>query len=336
MGEIETPDAGRELAGRWALVTPHRESLMAIARRRCPTLDDAEDCVHEAMVRAVAYDKLDPARVGALLTAMVVRISADHARRRGTEERGRPRLATVPAQVATPDEALADNDEARWLAGQIVRLPERERQVFERRVAGLSATETASALRLSYKSVESAFTRARGRMRLWATTASILAAGMARRLRQRQGLAAAALAAVSVGCLLGAGPGAPSGARASAPSGASHSQAMASPGGDARHGLSGGSGTEAVRVGHSVAGGSAVGGSRRQAGGTPPDDQHPKPSYSFRTPPVNNPSGGGTLLGSGGIDVWSSSQPVSATAKRAQRCLADPQLGPQNYGCPPP
>jgi RNA polymerase sigma factor (sigma-70 family) len=161
--------SGFGLDERWALVVPHREHLVAIAARRCPTQQDAEDCAHEAMLRAVGYRQLDPARVGALLTAIVLRVSADLARRRGAELRGRPRLAMVPAQLVPPDEAVLDHDEARWLAEQLERLPAREREVFEHRAAGLSAAETARLLALSYKSVESAFTRARGRLRLWAT-----------------------------------------------------------------------------------------------------------------------------------------------------------------------
>ena len=198
----DPPQAGGlELDERWALVTPHREHLLAIARRRCPTMEDAEDCVHEAMVRTVAYRQLDPARVASLLTAITMRVSADAVRRRCTELRGRQRLVVTSHQVAAPDEALVDHDEARWLAGQVARLPERERQVLQHRAAGFTAAETARLLHLSYKAVESAFTRARNRLRLWAAAATLFATARLRRARNRPAVLTAMLIA-SAGCLI--------------------------------------------------------------------------------------------------------------------------------------
>lgn len=160
-----SPDLGQ----RWALVSPHREHLLAVARRRCANPEDAEDCVHEALLKTVAYPGLDPSRTAALLTAMVTRACADLARQRSTEHRGRPRLVTLPEQVAGPEEAVTDRAEAHWLAEQIEHLPEREGQVLRRRVAGLTVPETATSLQLSYKAVESALARARGRLRLLAS-----------------------------------------------------------------------------------------------------------------------------------------------------------------------
>ena len=209
MGATE-PGGGRslpnaaELARRWTLVAPHRDDLLAVARRRCPTPQDAEDCVHEAMVRAVAYPQLDPARVARLLTAITMRVSADAVRRRGAELRGRPRLILVPHQMEPPDEAVADHYEALWLAEQVARLPERERQVFERRVAGLSVGETASLLQLSYKSVEGAFTRARKRLRGWAAAVALLLGARLWRTRRRHVMTALGLFA-SAGCAMATG-----------------------------------------------------------------------------------------------------------------------------------
>jgi hypothetical protein len=82
------------LKERWALADPHREQLLAVARRPCLTPDDAEDTVYEAMVRAAAYPQLDPKRAAGLLTTMVMRICADQARRRTREMRGRARTET--------------------------------------------------------------------------------------------------------------------------------------------------------------------------------------------------------------------------------------------------
>ena len=208
--EASVPETGDGLGleARWALVAPHRDRLLVIAQRRCPTAEDAEDCVHEAMVRAVAYPALDPGRVGPLLSTLVLRVAVDHARKRSRELRGRHRLVTVASQSQqAPDEAVADHDEAVWLAAQLTRLPERERQVFARRAAGLSVGETATTLELTYKSVESAFTRARGRLRLWATGTALALGALLRRQRSRPALAAALVASVaSVACLVGPSP----------------------------------------------------------------------------------------------------------------------------------
>ena len=44
---------------RWAAVSAHRARLVALARSRVPHESDAEDCAHEAMVRAVEFYGLD-------------------------------------------------------------------------------------------------------------------------------------------------------------------------------------------------------------------------------------------------------------------------------------
>jgi RNA polymerase sigma-70 factor (ECF subfamily) len=187
---------------RWALVTPHREHMLAVARRRCASPEDAEDCAHEAMLRVAQFESLDPARVEALLTSITTRLAVDLHRVRTRERRYQPRLVHVPEQQAPPDEAALDADEARWLAAQVSLLPDRERAVFEQRAAGYSATETAARLRLSYKSVESAFTRARSRMRWWAGGAVLLVAEYLRRLRQRTAAVWTSAAMVSAGYLI--------------------------------------------------------------------------------------------------------------------------------------
>src|SRR4051794_10166902 len=43
----------------WDLVLPHRERLLRIALRRLPSLQDAEDCVQEALIRAACTANLD-------------------------------------------------------------------------------------------------------------------------------------------------------------------------------------------------------------------------------------------------------------------------------------
>lgn len=189
---------------RWALILPHREHMLNVARRRCRTEEDAEDCVHEAMLRVAQFEELDPARAAAMLTSVTARLAVDMHRRRALARRYLPRLVSVPEQQAQPDEAVLDASEAQWLAAQLRNLPDREREVLRQRAAGYSAVESATRLSVSYKSVESAYTRARGRMRMWAGAGSLLVAEYLRRLRLRQRPAAilVSLAAVSAGCLV--------------------------------------------------------------------------------------------------------------------------------------
>jgi RNA polymerase sigma factor (sigma-70 family) len=188
-------------------VAPHREHMLAVARRRCASEEDAEDCVQEAMLRVAQFDRLDPARTVALLTSVVARLAVDMHRRRSREQRYQPRLAEAPEQQAPPDEAVLDAGEAQWLASQLPLLPERERAVFTQRAAGYTASETAARLGLTYKSVESAFTRARGRMRIWAGAGVLFVAEYLHRLRTRSATTWEALALISAGCLvLSTGP----------------------------------------------------------------------------------------------------------------------------------
>jgi RNA polymerase sigma-70 factor (ECF subfamily) len=201
MDEGQRPD----IDARWALVLPLREHMLAVARRRCTSDEDAEDCVHEAMLRVVGFADLDHSRVEALLTSITTRVAVDMHRARQRAHRYQPQLLSVPEQQAPPDEAVLDTAEAHWLASRIAHLPERERAVFRQRAAGYTAGDAAARLNLSYKAVESAFTRARARMRVWAAAGTLLVLDWLRRLRQRQrpnlGLAAS-IAVVSAGALL--------------------------------------------------------------------------------------------------------------------------------------
>ena len=316
------------LESRWALVAPHREQLLAIARRRCATPEDAEDCVQEAMVRTVAHPRLDPERAAALATTITQRLSVDLVRRRCVEHRGRPRLAMLPEQAAAPpDEATLDEGEARWLAGPLNRLPERERQVFEHRAAGFSVTETATRLQLSYKAVESAFTRARNRLRLWAITAGWLLAERLRRARNRPALMAAALVA-SAGCLIGGtlSPGAPqpSGKAGRNPAG---TFAAAGPAGIGRFGPGAGTPQLTARV-PAPRTSSRASGAGGPAGSPAPST--PRPDVSVHTGPVQGPPPTQTGIGDLGIDASIQGDPVAATTD----CISRFSFDPRNLGCP--
>ncbi|MFF7360779.1 sigma-70 family RNA polymerase sigma factor [Streptomyces sp. NPDC008125] len=155
---------------RWNLVLAERERLLRLATSRLGRTSDAEDCVQEAMIRAVSFEALDESRVAALLTTITLRLCVDH--QRGTQ---RDRRLAVRVQILRrpePDPGsevehrVCNRAAGAWLLTQLTGLGNRERDVLLARARGLSTAETANALQITYKSAESAFTRARSRLRV--------------------------------------------------------------------------------------------------------------------------------------------------------------------------
>src|SRR5687768_7250952 len=98
---------------RWALVWEHRERMLAIARARVPSADDAEDVVAEAMLRAVEYEHLDEGRVGAFLCTVVMRLAVDTHRDRTRYLRASVRACTAETPAPPVDDTVCDREEAR-------------------------------------------------------------------------------------------------------------------------------------------------------------------------------------------------------------------------------
>ncbi len=179
---------------RWALIAPHRDYLLRLARRRTPTEQDAEDCVHEAMLRCAQFDGLDESRVVALLTSVTTRLCVDLHRTRSAQDRAAHRLAGEPAVAPSHEDAVCDQAEAVWVAGLAGSLPRRQRDAVAARAATDSGAEAAHLLGLSYKSIEAALGRARHTVRTaWRGALIWLGAS-----RLRRGTAVAFVAAASV------------------------------------------------------------------------------------------------------------------------------------------
>jgi RNA polymerase sigma-70 factor (ECF subfamily) len=160
----DAPDRD-ELARRWALVASHRERLLRIVRSRTTTAADAEDVVHETLVRAVLFETLDENRVGPFLTTVAIRLCADAHRSNGRADRLRERLTRHVVDEESPEEAVCDAAEARAVAAVYETLPERQRAVVAARSEGISCGQVARRLGLTYGAVESALTRARAAVR---------------------------------------------------------------------------------------------------------------------------------------------------------------------------
>jgi len=128
---------------------PHRERLLRIARRRLATMEDAEDCLHDALIRAACAANLDEAQVAGYLTTIVVRLCADHRRTRSAAQRALAR-AHHGCLDASPEDAVCDRAEATWMSERLDEwLSERERSVLRARADGLSTRQTAEQLNIT-------------------------------------------------------------------------------------------------------------------------------------------------------------------------------------------
>ncbi|MER6614951.1 RNA polymerase sigma factor [Streptomyces xantholiticus] len=160
------PDGtGRESQERWQRAWSHREDLLKVARRRSMSPEDAEDAVHEAMLRAAEHPHLDDERLGAWLTTVTMRLCVDRYRQvnRETQVRSSPRLH--PPGPVPVEEAVCDQAEARWLARRSSELPARQAEALWLKSEDLDVGQVATKMGLSYRTVESLLARARRTLR---------------------------------------------------------------------------------------------------------------------------------------------------------------------------
>ncbi|MGW1167905.1 sigma-70 family RNA polymerase sigma factor [Streptomyces sp. NPDC002550] len=150
---------------RWRRMWSHREQLLKVARRRSMSLEDAEDAVHEAMLRAAERPDLDDERLGAWLTTVTMRLCVDRYRQvnREAEVGSRPMLV-APGPVPV-EEAVCDRAEAKWLAVRSGELPARQAEALRLKSEDLDVSQVAVRMGLSYRTVESLLARARRTLR---------------------------------------------------------------------------------------------------------------------------------------------------------------------------
>jgi RNA polymerase sigma factor (sigma-70 family) len=182
---------------RWQMLHRHREEAIAAVRRVVGDAAEAEDCVQDAVVRLVQRGDLDPERVRSLLTRTALHIAIDRRRTRRREEAVATRLGGDAARETTsPEQVVTDRAEVERVMAAVGELPRREREVLLMRLSGLSVSETAERLGVTYKSIEGAYTRARARVRLILGSALGWLAFRLRRAPHQPGEAFAAAAAV--------------------------------------------------------------------------------------------------------------------------------------------
>ncbi|MEU0271289.1 sigma-70 family RNA polymerase sigma factor [Streptomyces sp. NPDC006307] len=150
---------------RWQRAWSHREHLLKVARRRSMSLEDAEDAVHEAMLRAAEQPHLDDERLGAWLTTVTMRLCVDRYRQVHRDADPGRTAALVPPGPAPVDELVCDRAEAKWLAVRSGELPARQAEALWLKSEDLDVGQVAHKMGLSYRTVESLLARARRTLR---------------------------------------------------------------------------------------------------------------------------------------------------------------------------
>lgn len=159
------PLDAQTLVRRWELVMRHHHELLRIARRRVESHQDAEDVVATALLRTVQHPTLDETRVGPFLCTMVMRLAVDTHRDRARQLTVGKRVASLELEPEPEADALCDAAEARWLQEKLGDIPQRERQVLDARLSGLTSQQTSAHLGPSLKSTDNAYARVRARAR---------------------------------------------------------------------------------------------------------------------------------------------------------------------------
>lgn len=182
---------------RWQRAWSHREQLLKVARRRSMSVEDAEDAVHEAMLRAAEQPHLDDERLGAWLTTVTMRLCVDRHRQVHREADPGRAAALVPPGPAPVDELVCDRAEAKWLAVRSGELPARQAEALWLKSEDLDVGQVARKMGLSYRTVESLLARARRTLRNSLAATLALALWLCGRGRPRgtQVVAAASTAA---------------------------------------------------------------------------------------------------------------------------------------------
>ncbi|MFI6120126.1 RNA polymerase sigma factor [Streptomyces sp. NPDC051064] len=151
---------------RWELVWSHRDELLEIARRRSSSAEEAEDAVHEAMLRAVEDRSVQYGRVRSWLRHATVRVCAERHRQVTRDSEVSKNLSAAPPEPQPVEEAACDRAEARWLAARSAELlPARQAEALRLRSQDLDVGQVALAMGLSYRGAESLLARARRQLR---------------------------------------------------------------------------------------------------------------------------------------------------------------------------
>lgn len=150
----------------------HRDAAWRLARAHVGDGDEALDLVQEAFVAAfAALDRYDPARpFRAWIARITLNKSRDWARRRAVRRffafaRPLEEAAAIADRGPTPEDAAGSRGELARIETAIAALPASLKDVLLlRTIEGMGETDTAQALGLSRKAVETRLHRARAKL----------------------------------------------------------------------------------------------------------------------------------------------------------------------------
>jgi RNA polymerase sigma-70 factor (ECF subfamily) len=173
------------LAARWNRLAGVREPAIQIVRGRVARPEDAEDLVHEALLRLAGRAVLDAENPGlrSLVVTTACGLAVDGWRRERRHQRLLGRLA--PGTAPSPESQVADRSEAAWLAAGLPDLGRMERAAILHAAEGQPVGEIARLLGVGYKAAENALGRARRKLRVRAAAAVVGGLSLLRRLFAR-------------------------------------------------------------------------------------------------------------------------------------------------------
>jgi RNA polymerase sigma-70 factor (ECF subfamily) len=150
----------------WEECVKVRPYLIRVAARYCAAPAQAEDIVHDALIRAAEFADLDMDRLRPFLVSVVKRLCADDARRRMVANRLSGHTRLLPSAGDDPAETACDQAEARWLASRLRLLNRRDRLVVLMVADGFGHGEIAERLNTTPRAAQSALCRIRRRIRM--------------------------------------------------------------------------------------------------------------------------------------------------------------------------
>lgn len=137
------------------LVRRHVARAMAVARRLLGNVEDAEDLVQEAFMRALArLGTFDQTRAFAPWFFRLLINTGINARKARALRAAEPERGDVPSRGASPHDAAERREIRERFAAALAALPPRQRLVISMfEVDGLSTAEIAESLRISRETV---------------------------------------------------------------------------------------------------------------------------------------------------------------------------------------
>lgn len=128
-------------------------------------LEEPEDLVQEAFLRALSHPEVAPERLSGWLRTVVKNLGHDASRRDRSAVAATARLARSEVVEPDPAEVVAEQDLAKVAADWVRDLPRRQREVLQAVAEGCSIAEVARAQGLSPRGVEGHLRRARKALR---------------------------------------------------------------------------------------------------------------------------------------------------------------------------